>query len=87
MTLTDISHINFHIDSTSNTLDKSYTQYMLNYLANNYPETTNNIYKQFLNLDIPLIGYIKNNQFYIDLKAIPDDQINLLIQSIKLISK
>ena len=47
----------------------------------------NNIYKQFLNLDIPLIGYIKNNQFYIDLKAIPDDQINLLIKSIKLIAK
>ena len=47
----------------------------------------NNIYKKFLNLEIPLVGYIKNDQFYIDLKAIPDDQINLLIKSIELISK
>jgi len=47
----------------------------------------NNIYKKFLNLNIPIIGYIKSNQFHIDLKAIPDNQINLLIQSIKSISK
>ena len=44
--------------------------------------SSNKIYKQFLSLDTPLIGYIKNNTFYIDLKAIPDDQLELLIQSI-----
>ena len=30
----------------------------------------------------PTIGYIKGNKFHIDLKAIPDDQINILIESI-----
>tara|TARA_Y100001970_G_scaffold183162_1_gene222776 strand:- start:14976 stop:16373 length:1398 start_codon:yes stop_codon:yes gene_type:complete len=40
------------------------------------------IYQKFLNLDIPLIGYINNDIFYIDLKAIPDDQLELLIDSI-----
>jgi hypothetical protein len=44
--------------------------------------SSNKIYKQFLSLDTPLIGYIKNNIFYIDLKAIPNDQLELLIQSI-----
>jgi len=44
--------------------------------------SSNKIYKQCLNLDTPLIGYIKNDTFYIDLKAIPNDQLELLIQSI-----
>ena len=46
----------------------------------------NNIYNKFINLKTPVIGYIRNNQFYIDLKAVPDDQFNLLIESIELIS-
>ncbi len=45
--------------------------------------SANNIYKKFINLDIPLIGYIKNNIFHIDLKAIPSDQILLVANSIK----
>ena len=57
----------------------------LSFLSNSI--SPNNFYKRFLNLDIPLVGYIKNNQFFIDLKAIPDDQINLLIKSIESISK
>jgi len=44
--------------------------------------SSNKIYKQFLSLDTPLIGYIKNDTFYIDLKAIPNDQLELVIQSI-----
>ena len=49
--------------------------------------SSNKIYKNFLNSDIPLIGYIKNNIFHIDLKAIPNDQISLLIKSIETILK
>jgi len=40
------------------------------------------IYRKFLHLDIPLIGYINNDIFFIDLKAIPNDQLELLIKSI-----
>ena len=43
----------------------------------------NDIYKRFLSTKIPVIGYIKNDAFRIDLKAIPNDQINCLISSIK----
>ena len=45
--------------------------------------SSDKIYKKFLNSKTPLIGYIKNDIFHIDLKAIPNDQIDLLIQSIK----
>jgi L-seryl-tRNA(Ser) seleniumtransferase len=40
------------------------------------------IYNKFLNYKISLVGYIKNDIFHIDLKAIPDDQLQLLIKSI-----
>jgi len=43
----------------------------------------NDIYKRFLSAKIPVIGYIKNDAFRIDLKAIPNDQINYLISSMK----
>ena len=43
------------------------------------------IYRKFLNMDIPLIGYINNDMFFIDLKAIPNDQLELLIKSINTI--
>ena len=49
--------------------------------------SSNKIYNRFLNLEVPLIGYIKNNIFHIDLKAIPDDQIDLLVKSIKIAIK
>ena len=42
-----------------------------------------NIYNKFLKLKTPVIGYIKENSFRIDLKAIPEDQIKVLISSIK----
>ena len=35
----------------------------------------------------PVIGYIKSNVFHIDLKAIPQDQLELLVKSIKNILK
>ena len=41
------------------------------------------IYNKFLKSKIPIIGYIKANSFRIDLRAIPEDQINVLIASIK----
>ena len=44
---------------------------------------SNQIQKKFLNLNTPLIGYIKDDVFHIDLKAIPDNQIDILIESIK----
>ena len=42
-----------------------------------------NIYNKFLKSKTPVIGYIKENSFRIDLKAIPEDQIKVLISSIK----
>uniref|UniRef100_A0A6C0B019 Uncharacterized protein n=1 Tax=viral metagenome TaxID=1070528 RepID=A0A6C0B019_9ZZZZ len=43
MTSTDLSYIDIYIDSSDNRLDKSHTQYMLNYLANVYSPTMNNV--------------------------------------------
>ena len=40
---------------------------------------------KFRNSEIPIIGYIKNKLFYIDLKAIPKDQINSLIKIINFV--
>jgi hypothetical protein len=36
----------------------------------------------FRNNNIPILGYIKGNKFYIDLKAITKDQTKDLISSI-----
>tara|TARA_B100000700_G_scaffold327719_1_gene443165 strand:- start:797 stop:2194 length:1398 start_codon:yes stop_codon:yes gene_type:complete len=44
--------------------------------------STNKLYKKFISFDTPIIGYIKHDTFFIDLKAIPNDQIELLIHSI-----
>ena len=41
------------------------------------------IYKRFLNAKYSTIGYIKDDKYVIDLKAIPQDQIQNLIYSIK----
>ena len=41
-----------------------------------------NLYKTFLHGDPPVIGYINNNIYYIDLKAIPKDQIESLTETI-----
>ena len=38
--------------------------------------------KTFRNNNIPILGYIKGNKFYIDLKAITKDQTKDLISSI-----
>ena len=43
----------------------------------------NQIYSNFLLASTPVVGYINNNIFRIDLKAIPEDQIPILISSIK----
>ena len=43
----------------------------------------NHIYNKFLIAEPPVVGYIKDDIFRIDLKAIPQDQINLLVSSIK----
>ena len=42
----------------------------------------NKLYKKFIKFSTPIIGYINNDTFFIDLKAIPNDQIELLIKSI-----
>ena len=39
--------------------------------------------QKFRNGDDPVLGYIKGNKFHIDLKAIPSNQINQLIKSLK----
>tara|TARA_Y100000996_G_scaffold150308_1_gene115750 strand:- start:558 stop:1946 length:1389 start_codon:yes stop_codon:yes gene_type:complete len=43
----------------------------------------NHLYNKFLESNPPVVGYISNNIFRIDLKAIPKDQTNLLVSSIK----
>ena len=40
------------------------------------------IYDKFINSNLPVIGYIQNNRYHIDLKAITEDQIEDLIQGI-----
>ena len=41
------------------------------------------IYNKLLNARVPVIGYISNNLYHIDLKAIPEDEIKNLISSLK----
>ena len=45
------------------------------------------LYKEFLNCDTPVIGYIKNDIYHIDFKAIPNTQHQQLIKSIKQVIK
>ncbi|MAO86266.1 MAG: hypothetical protein CMF87_05015 [Candidatus Marinimicrobia bacterium] len=42
----------------------------------------NKLSKVFMSFNTPIIGYINNDTFFIDLKAIPNDQIDLLTKSI-----
>ena len=47
----------------------------------------NDLSKNFRMASTPILGYIKENQFHIDLKAIPDYQEVLLLQSIREVLK
>ena len=47
----------------------------------------NNLYDLFLKSATPLIGYISNDRYHIDLKAIPDDQVKILVETINTILK
>ena len=40
------------------------------------------LYNKFLSCEIPIVGYINNNIYHIDFKAIPSNQLNNLISSI-----
>jgi len=40
------------------------------------------LFEYFLNNSYPLIGYVNSEKYYIDLKAITDDQINIIIQTL-----
>ena len=42
----------------------------------------NKLSKKFISMNTPIVGYINNDTFFIDLKAIPNDQIDLLTKSI-----
>ena len=44
--------------------------------------SVNKIYNLFLKADTPIVGFISNELYHIDLKAIPDDQVDLLIETI-----
>tara|TARA_Y100000588_G_scaffold309006_1_gene333824 strand:- start:177 stop:575 length:399 start_codon:yes stop_codon:yes gene_type:complete len=44
--------------------------------------TASNLSNFFRKSKVPIVGYIKSNIFYIDLKAIPSTQIKNLIESI-----
>ena len=43
--------------------------------------------KKFRNTSTPILGYIKGNNFYIDLKAVPDNQEKSLHQSLQEVLK
>ena len=45
--------------------------------------TASQLYKRFLHCDTPVVGYINNNVYHIDFKAIPNNQSQKLIKSIK----
>ena len=45
--------------------------------------TASQLYKRFLHCDTPVVGYINNNIYHIDFKAIPNNQNQKLIKSIK----
>ena len=57
------------------------SSYSILIISNKYK--ANHLYNKFLTAKSPVVGYINNNIFRIDLKAIPKDQINLLISSIR----
>jgi len=44
--------------------------------------SVNKIYNLFLKANTPIVGFISNELYHIDLKAIPDDQVDLLIETI-----
>ena len=41
----------------------------------------NQLFKSFLNNPHPIIGYVNTNKYYIDLKAITEDQIDIIIKT------
>ena len=49
--------------------------------------TSENISNKFLNGTIPIVGYIKNDIFHIDLKAIPNNQVDELINMVNKVLK
>ena len=44
--------------------------------------STNKISNKLRSADTPIFNYINNDKVYVDLKAIPDDQVNILIKQI-----
>ena len=84
-TLVDYFNINYkhsYVEAGSGSLPTEKIPSIALCLKSNHI-STDKIYKRFLSLEVPLVGYIKNDIFHIDLKAIPDDQIHLIIKSIK----
>ena len=51
-------------------------------IFNNEKIKCSRIYDKFIQSNIPVVGYVNNDLYHIDLKAIPDDQISDLIQII-----
>ena len=44
--------------------------------------SSNKISSKLRSADTPVFNYINNNKVYIDLKAIPNDQVNTLIKQL-----
>ena len=51
-------------------------------IFNNDKVKCSDIYNKFIKSSLPVIGYVNNDLYHIDLKAIPDDQIPSLIKII-----
>ena len=77
----DIAAINSFVEAGSGSLPTEKIDSIALTFTNN-KISANYLYNKFLNSSIPTIGYIKNNIYHIDLKAIPEDQVEHLIISI-----
>ena len=51
-------------------------------IFNNDKIKCSRIYDYFIQSNTPVVGYVNNNRYHIDLKAIPDEQISSLIKVI-----
>ena len=73
----NVSYLETHVEAGSGSLPTEKIQSIALIFKSNYL-SANSINKKFLNASISIVGYINNDIFYIDLKAIPDGQIKQL---------
>ena len=78
----NIKSINTHVEAGSGSLPTEKIP-SLSLVFKHQDITASQLYKRFLHCDTPVVGYINNNVYHIDFKAIPNNQNQKLIKSIK----